>query len=138
MGIRFAKREVGKLVRFRRIQFLNGSQRLELLDTSKIAFMAEFYLVTSSLDPRDGNSYFLSVRDLRKRSPHVLFQLPPHPSPIYFNQGLQCYPYASPVSAFDGSPAPVVLTIVILDGVTTVTITVVVHPQSLYGLMEQK
>lgn len=118
-------------------QRLNYSQRLERQGITNTAFIDEFHLVTSSLDPRGKRSYHLGVHDLRQRSRHVLFELPPHSSPVYFNLGLFCYPYSGPVSAFHGSPTHAILTIVILEKISTGTTLVLVHPQSLYGLMEQ-
>ena len=118
-------------------EFLNFSQRLERLGIRNVAFIGESHLFTISLDPQNKRSYCLGVHDLRQRFPHVLFELPPHSCPTYFNPGVFRYSCSGPVSEFHGSPTNAILTIVVHEKIIMGATLVVVHPQSLYGLMEQ-
>lgn len=90
------------------------------------------------MDPRHRHSYCLGLHDLRQRSSHVLFELPPHSSPTLFNPALFCCSYPGPVSAFNGSPAHAVLIMVILERDNIQTTLVAIHPQSLCDLMERE
>ena len=118
-------------------QFPNGSQCFERLGIRNVAIIDEFHLVSSSLNPQDKRSYCLGIHDLRQIFPRVLFELPPHSFSIYFNPLVFCHPRSGPVSAFHGSPANAILAIAIHQRPSRGAILVVVHPQSLYNLVEQ-